>query len=258
MEKMFRWTLGGVLLCSCMCAAVADGPEDEKKDNKNYVPATLEYGTLDKNINIADLKKKVKEGDIVSMYNLGLYYHIGQNVTLNYKTAVKYYKMALEKGAKKKSADSQRVIAAASNNLALLYLNGQGVEKDAAKAVELYTVAANLGNAISQRKLGECYEKGEGVEENAAEAVKWYAQAAEKKDAVAMTNLARCYALGNGVEERDLVIAANWYRQAAEQGYTEAQYNYGRCLMNGVGVARNFDEGLAMYKIAADKRHMEA
>jgi len=258
MKKMFRWTLGGVLLCSCMCAAVADGPDDEKKDNKNYVPTTVEYGTLDKNINIDELKKKSKEGDIVSMYNLGWCYHMGQNVTRNYKNAIKYYKMAIDKGSKKKDEDLRDTVGRAANNLALIYLNGQGVEKDVAKAVELYTVAANLGNKISQRMLGECYEKGEGVEENAAEAVKWYTQAAEQKDVVAMTNLARCYALGNGVEERDLVVAANWYRQAAEYGYTEAQYNYGRCLMNGVGVARDFDGGLNMYRIAADKGHMEA
>ena len=35
MKKMFRWTLGSMLLCSCMYTVFAAGPEDEKKDNKN-------------------------------------------------------------------------------------------------------------------------------------------------------------------------------------------------------------------------------
>ncbi len=43
-----------------------------------------------------------------------------------------------------------------------MYAEGHGVEQDFAKSVELYTKAANLGNADAQFELGKAYEDGLG------------------------------------------------------------------------------------------------
>ena len=50
-------------------------------------------------------------------------------------------------------------------------MNGVGVEKDPVKAVELYTKAAEAGNARAQCNLGWCYENGVGVEKDPVKAV---------------------------------------------------------------------------------------
>ena len=41
-------------------------------------------------------------------------------------------------------------------NVGVCFKNGQGVTKDLVKAVEYYTLAANLGYAAAQNNLGIC------------------------------------------------------------------------------------------------------
>jgi TPR repeat protein len=43
------------------------------------------------------------------------------------------------------------------------YQYGYGVDTDSNKAIEYYTLAADLGNLKSQHTLGEIYERGEMV-----------------------------------------------------------------------------------------------
>ncbi len=56
-----------------------------------------------------------------------------------------------------------------------------GVAKNAQKAVELYTQAANMGDAEAQLSLGYCYYMGEGVSENCQKAYEWLKKAEAKK-----------------------------------------------------------------------------
>ena len=53
------------------------------------------------------------------------------------------------------------------------YENGTGVEKNAAKAVELFKQAAEKEVTDAYTALARCYEQGVGVEKNAVEAKKW-------------------------------------------------------------------------------------
>lgn len=62
----------------------------------------------------------------------------------------------------------------------LFYHDGNGFEKDEAKAVEWYRRAAEQGYVEGQLKLGECYHFGEGVEKDVAKAVEWYQKAMEQ------------------------------------------------------------------------------
>jgi hypothetical protein len=64
--------------------------------------------------------------------------------------------------------------------LAESYRKGEGVEKDPAKAVELYRLAAAAGNAWAQYGLAESYRKGEGVEKDMEQAGEWYRKAAQQ------------------------------------------------------------------------------
>ena len=51
--------------------------------------------------------------------------------------------------------------------------NGTGVEKNGAKAVELYKQAAEKEVTDAYAALARCYEQGVGVAKNAEEAKKW-------------------------------------------------------------------------------------
>ena len=94
--------------------------------------------------------------------------------------------------------------AAAMATLGKRYFNGDGVEQDKKKAVELYKRAAELGNVRAMCNLGECYERGEGVPKNMSEAFRLYRQAADLGNAFAMSNLGVCYDRGiEGVLPQD-------------------------------------------------------
>jgi len=91
--------------------------------------------------------------------------------------------------------------AGAQYNLGVCYATGNGVKKNAARAVEWYTKAARQGNADAQNNLGQCYITGVGVDKDPAKAVEWFIKSAEQGNAVAQNNLGLCYARGNGVDK---------------------------------------------------------
>ena len=59
-------------------------------------------------------------------------------------------------------------------------LNGDGVQKDKAKGIELYWKAADKGNAYALGQLGYFYAQGDGVPKDSAKGIKLLQQAAEK------------------------------------------------------------------------------
>lgn len=82
-------------------------------------------------------------------------------------------------------------------NLAYLYLNGNYVDRDFVKAMNLYTRAAqrteqNMANAVNaQTNLGFMYERGYGVRVDYYKAMMWYQIASSSKniDAVKKMNM---------------------------------------------------------------------
>jgi TPR repeat protein len=75
--------------------------------------------------------------------------------------------------------------AKAMHNLAMAYLNGQGVEKDSAAAIDWLVKAANSGYRDSAFDLAVLYERGEGVARSPQDALKWYDSAASLGDSQA-------------------------------------------------------------------------
>ena len=93
--------------------------------------------------------------------------------------------------------------AEATRQLALSYEYGLGVEKNKAKALELYLKAAELGEQGAAYQLGVIYHCGRcGVAVNKTEALKWYRVAVELGDTYAQgVDRTRGRARG-GVSER--------------------------------------------------------
>ena len=76
---------------------------------------------------------------------------------------------------------------------------------------------ARKGNTEAQVQLGIAYEHGEGIDKDANKAVYWYCRAAKKGSVEAQSNLAWMYANGRGVE-RNEAIAVRWFKKAAKAG----------------------------------------
>lgn len=126
--------------------------------------------------------------------------------------------------------------------------------RDYPESVILYRQSAEQGYAPAQHNLGNAYYYGKGVDKDFHEAVKWYRAAAEQGNAKAQYQLGKAYYYGNGVD-CDIHEAAKWYRAAAEQGDSDAQYSLGYCYQSGVGFFWDHDykEAVKWYRAAAEQ-----
>ncbi|MGH8120227.1 MAG: hypothetical protein ACRESK_06395 [Gammaproteobacteria bacterium] len=78
------------------------------------------------------------------------------------------------------------------------------------------------GNALAQYYLGMMYLKGQGVEKNYEEAGKWFRKAAENRLPQAQYRLANQYSEGEGVP-RDYEFAYIWYSVGAAHQHKLSQ-----------------------------------
>ena len=115
---------------------------------------------------------------------------------------------------------------AATNNLATMYLNGEGVDLDTDEARRLFLEAAARDYAPAMNNIGWMYQASLGVEENFSEALEWYRRGADLGYATAMTNIGWMFQAAIGVE-RDFEEAMKWYTRAAENGNAIAMANIG-------------------------------
>lgn len=67
----------------------------------------------------------------------------------------------------------------------LLYLNGQGLEKNLHKAINWLEKSAQKNHAPAQYELGLLYTKGRGVKQNIPKARQWFNKAVDNGSAVA-------------------------------------------------------------------------
>ena len=136
------------------------------------------------------------------------------------------------------------------NGLAVLYLRGDGLERNVERAVELFRSAATKGLRAAEKNLGELYAEGAGVPRDDALAAHWFGLAAAQGDSGAQVRLGVMYAQGRGIS-KDHARAMALFRQSAEQGNAEAQANIGHLYRAGYGVARNYVLAYAWYGVAA-------
>lgn len=102
------------------------------------------------------------------------------------------------------------------------YLNGNVVEKDVKKAVELFEKAANQNSDIGMLKLATCYKNGIGVEQDNARALSLFEKSANKGNTDAMIAVSDMYAEGVGVS-KDESKALYWKEKLGFMGNIDAQ-----------------------------------
>lgn len=139
----------------------------------------------------------------------------------------------------------------AQYSLAKLLENGGGpVQKDAAEAAKWYQRAADQGLAAAQNNLGLMYAQGRGVPRDVARAARLWLAAAEKDHTIAQFNLGLAYFRGEGVA-KDQDQAAGWFRRAGELGLAAAQYAMGQVTRMGLVPGANEADALGWYEMAA-------
>jgi TPR repeat protein len=112
-------------------------------------------------------------------------------------------------------ADSGNPVA--EYQLALLYEHGLGTPKDAKKAVDLYSKAAQQSLVPAEARLGEVYLHGTLVLQDLSKARQWLEKAAMAGSNEAQLDFADIYEHGLGVQA-DPVEAYAWNAMAAAHG----------------------------------------
>jgi len=174
--------------------------------------------------------------------------------------------------------------AAALTLIGRLYLDGQGVARDRAKAMQWFRRAADAGGkdaayffgaaALTGRDmakdralaraylekaqdhpaalnlLGETALENDGAAPDFAKALGYFRRAAQLGDSDAAYALALLYKNGRGVPA-DPAEAANWLRKASEAGHTAAMVEFAIMEFNGVGVARDRPHAVKLLRQAA-------
>ena len=169
----------------------------------------------------AETPPVVSDAELETWFQKGERYFAGKDVPQDYVEAVKWFRMAAEKGH-----------LLSQYKLGCCYDFGNGVRKNQVEAARWYYKAAEQGFSGAQFMVGHCLMTGEGIPQDQTEAVEWYRKSAEQDFSPAQVSLAMCYRHGRGVP-KNVAEAANWYHKAAEQGDADAQLSLAGCCKTG-------------------------
>lgn len=147
-------------------------------------------------------------GSISIAYQLGRVWRDGLGVVPNDARAELWFQRAAEGG----HSSAQYALAR------LLQEQGKTIE-----AIHWYEQAAEGGNRFASYQLGKLYLSGETVQKDSAKALEYLTDAAGKGNAQAQYVLGKLYLLGREVE-RDEVSAVQYLTAATNQGHEYAQF----------------------------------
>lgn len=136
--------------------------------------------------------------------------------------------------------------------LAEMYGNGMGVSQDYTLAVTWYSKAAEQGFVNAEFVLGVMYHDGQGVSQDYGKAMELLSQAADLDNAQAQFCIGEMYLFGQGVPV-DYGKALQWLRKAAEEGIVPAQNELGAMYSSGKGVQVDLAEAATWYRKAAER-----
>ena len=256
------WTLAGVVLTAAPRVHASDSGKDERTCNI----AVLAYskGRATESCDLRAIKAVAHSGVVFEQNQMGIASVLGIAGGRDAKGALKWFQDAARRGYApaqvnlaamysngwgtdrnygatlywlRKAADQN--YAPAYYDLGRLYLKGSGVRRDYEEALRLFRKAAEGGDTWAETNVGYMYDQGLGVAQDRTEAATWYRKAAGEGNALAQNNLADLYLKGEGVAQSD-ASAFQWFQKAAEQGQSGACIKLGYMYANGRGTVRDF------------------
>lgn len=144
--------------------------------------------------------------------------------------AAKYYELNIRVNAHTSSM----------NNLGLLYLSGEGVEKEYKKAFELFKKSnEKYSDKYNRYNLGRCYYHGWGIEKDYHLAFSYFIQNKDTDHSWSKRYLGLCYRFGYGVEKND-TFGFNYLFEANKHiNDNKTKYELARCYYYGKGIDEN-------------------
>ncbi len=185
--------------------------------------------------------KKAYSGDVTAQFNAG----VTAFEESRYEDAITWFTIA-----------SIRDLTEAQLNLALMYLEGVGMDPDQKRGIEWMINSALGGDAGSCSFLGYAFREDRSVEnvygvtKSDRVSALWNWVAASFGDGDAQFNLAVMYEFGLGVGQ-SMEHAISWYRRAISNEVPEALYNLGNLYYLGKGVQQSDGQAMDLYARAS-------
>lgn len=177
-------------------------------------------------------------------YRLGQMLHTGTGTPKDDSAAADYW----ERSAKLGNVNAQYT-------LGRLWLeNGTGSPE---QAVAWITKAANAGNAAAQYALAKLYRDGEYVQRDVVKAVELFTLSAEQKNEFAAYQLGRLYLIGEDIP-KDVESAGKWFSLSANAGNQYAQYALAKLYLAGEDVPQDIGKAVELFTLAADQENQYA
>jgi uncharacterized protein len=212
---------------------------------------------------IKTLTSKAEAGDVKAQLELG-YLHQEHNSHVNptdYKKAAFWFKKATEGG------DSNGMY-----ELALLYLNGRGVDKNALEAKRLLIFAAEKGLPLAQIELGKYYRDSDLGDRDFEQALKWFKAAVKQVlGSNAYAEMGIMFDRGLGVNKNPVIAYALYlvsismyeytspykkHRDAIKGTLTLSQESYGQTLSRDLFLTKNLNDlSLLLEKASIDAKY---
>lgn len=154
-----------------------------------------------------------------------------------------------------KAADAGN--AAAQYALGKFYRDGEYVQRDIAKALELFTLSAEQKNEYAAYQLGRLYLAGEDIPKDMAAAVKWLTFSSDLGNQYAQYALAKLYLAGEDVPQ-DISRAVELFTQSANQKNEYAEYQLGKLYLAGEHLPKDVDTAIRWLTEAAEQNNQFA
>jgi len=122
-------------------------------------------------------QQALQTGDSTAPLFLGLLHAQGRGVPRDYDKA---RELLMQARRMKGEAVPAGIASAASNQLALMCLLGQGVPEDTTLALRFFRDAADQGSLAAMHRIGSMFEHGIGVTQDRPTVELWYRKAAEQ------------------------------------------------------------------------------
>ena len=159
-------------------------------------------------------QKAIELGNTNAMFRISYYLHNGKGgLQVDIPREIELLTEASKRGNHQ-----------ATYRLGLLFEdNESGMAQNLELSVKYFQLAADNGILAAINKMGELYLFGEVIPANLAKAISCFTAASEQGYGKASYWLGRLHTDGIGQLEKDTQKAMNYYRKAIEQGYEEAR-----------------------------------
>lgn len=115
-----------------------------------------------------------------------------------------------------------------------------------------YNCAA--GDYLDCQELAKAYQEGDGVEKDLAKSLALFTRACEEKSSWACSMVGSFVASGRGVAAADPAGAARWFERACDQGHGWSCNRLGEMVRDGEGVPQDANRALALFVKACQQK----